>query len=215
MASKVHVQSGPFAFYFKYAGEDDGMGMVTPFNGKREELPNDVRTRFILTLKDKLENSDLVKEFTDLPDTLLLFLTTLKRLRISIKYQGDYLTRSLMYELNEATGVGSLSKTSNKEKLDYLRFFVRQNTVRNLPPEKARKNITDADVILAFPVGTSGDIPVIEQQHVCAFLPLRKIGFSVSNTSQTTSHAVPQISLIIVPNTIRLHHAGKQGRRPQ
>lgn len=185
VASKVHVQSGPFAFYFKYAGEDDGMGMVTPFNGVREHLPSAVRTRFILTLKNPSEFSDLVNEFMDLPDTLLLFLTTLKKLQISVKYRfGGDLEKNYEYRYEKSTGKGSLIKDSSKEGLKGFHFFVRRKTVRNLPTERARKDIKDAEVVLAFPVDSS-DIPVIEQQHVCAFLPLRKIGFPVSTKSQT------------------------------
>ena len=123
-ASKVHVQSGPFAFYFNFGGEgDDGMGMVTPFNGVRENLPSDVRTRFTLTLKDDTEFDNLVKEFTDLPDTLLLFLTTLKRLQISINDRGKILDRKYEYRYEERTGKGLLVKHSNREESKNFSFF--------------------------------------------------------------------------------------------
>ena len=62
IASRVRVQSGPFSFSFNCGGNDeDGMGMVTPFNDIYEDLSGDVRTRFTLTLKNDIGFESLVK----------------------------------------------------------------------------------------------------------------------------------------------------------
>ena len=183
IASRVHVQSGPFSFYFNYGGDDDdGMGMVTPFNDAHEGLPHGVSTRFILTLKDDTDFQSLIKEFNDLPDTLLLFLTTLKKLQVSINDGDEPLERRYEYVYNESTKKGTLVKDSNRREREQFQFFIYKKTVGNLPPEKARKDIKDAEVVLAFPVNRN-DVPVIEKQHVYAYLPLRKIGFPVSAIS--------------------------------
>ena len=155
------------------------MGMVTPFNNRHKDLPPDVRTRFTLTLKDDHQFESLVREFSDLPDTLLLFLTTLKRLQISINDGNELRETNYAYSSGEKTGKVLLVKKSNKDGQEKSHFFKHQKIVRNLPPEKARENIRDAEVVLAFPVDKN-DVPVIEQQHAYAYLPLRKVGFPVS-----------------------------------
>ncbi|KAJ5655957.1 hypothetical protein N7507_007907 [Penicillium longicatenatum] len=45
VAHKVHVQSGPFCFSLEHKEGDSGLGMVTPSNVPRENLPMMVTTR--------------------------------------------------------------------------------------------------------------------------------------------------------------------------
>ena len=179
VASVVRVQSGLFCFYFNYGGnDDDGLGLVTPFNCEQETLPPGVRTRFTLTLKDDLDYGNLVKEFTTLPDTLLLFLTKMKTLHVSV-HDGDCLyERKYEYHCEEKIGAGLLVKYSQGDKRTDLRFIIRKKEIRNLPSDKARKDMADAKVVLAFPVNNN-DTPIIGPQHVCAYLPLRQIDLRV------------------------------------
>ena len=180
VASSVRIQSGAFCFYFNYGGiDDDDLGLVTPFNGEPEDLPPGIRTRFTLTLKDDLDYESLVKEFTTLPDTLLLFLTRLKRLQVSVQSETQLFERRYEYLSRENVGKALLVKYSNGNERVNLRFIIRRKIICNLPPDRARKDIADAEVILAFPVDDES-IPVIASQHVCAYLPLRKVGLSVS-----------------------------------
>lgn len=84
IASKVRVQSGPFCFAFDHGDDDHGLGMVTPINEDHEHLSEDTRTRFKLSLNQHSSFEVRVNEFQNLPDTLLLFLTKLKRLTIRV-----------------------------------------------------------------------------------------------------------------------------------
>ena len=84
IASKVRVQSGPFCFAFEHGDDDLGLGMVTPINEEHEFLPEGIRTRFTLTLNQQTSYEDRITEFQNLPDTLLLFLTKLKKLVVRI-----------------------------------------------------------------------------------------------------------------------------------
>ena len=180
VASKVHVQSGPFSFCFNYGGDPpDGMGMVTPFHHEHEELPLDVRTRFTLTLKPDQSFQALVREFADLPDTLILFLTSLKNLQISINDKEGLSERTYEYISEASTKRALIVRDSTRDGERKTYFFKYRRKLHNLPLEKARKDISDADVVLAFPVDRN-DVPVIEQQYVYAYLPLRKVGFPVS-----------------------------------
>ena len=79
VASKVHIQSEPFSFFFQHRYGDSGLGMVTPISETHHELPPKIRTRFVLTLANPSEAKRIEQEFSDLPETLLLFLNKLKR----------------------------------------------------------------------------------------------------------------------------------------
>ena len=180
VSSRVQVQSGPFAFHFNYrGGKGDGMGMVTPYESEHEELPHNVRTRFTLTLKKNIDYGSLLQEFAELPDTLLLFLTKLKRLQLSVR-DGNFLHESRYeYLYHERTKQAVIVKYKGREEDKRLRFFIRQKTIHELPFETERENIDAAEVVLAFPVDSS-ESPIIEPQHVCAFLPMKKIDLPVS-----------------------------------
>jgi len=214
IASKVHVQSGPFSFSFNYGGDDeDGMGMVTPFNDIHEDLPGDVRTRFTLALKDDTDFESLVKEFADLPDTLLLFLTTLKRLRISIDDSDEISETNFEYRYDETSGKGLLTRNSARGKPKVFHFYISEKLIQNLPTDKARKDVKEAQVVLAFPVNGQ-DVPIVTQQYVFAYLPIRKVGFSVRSHALVIIQSLLLNSLFLVPNSVRLHYPGEQRRCP-
>ena len=186
VASKVHIQSGAFSFYFEHEHGDDGLGMVTPVYEEHKDLPPDVRTRMILTLSNTSDYDKHVKEFHDLPDTLLLFLTKLKRITIAIFDVNRHLsTTTYSYRYHEPSRQGSLTKLSVSD--SYRRevvnnFHITKRTVVNLPDDPARIQTNQAEVVLAFPLGNDS-VPVIEQQQVFAYLPLRSVGFNVRKHS--------------------------------
>ena len=53
-----------------------------------------------------------------------------------------------------------------------------KRTLTKLPKDAARPMTDKAEVVLAFPLDEAS-LPIIEQQHVFAFLPVRKVGFNV------------------------------------
>ena len=186
VASKVHIQSEPFSFFFEHRYGDSGLGMVTPIFEIHHELPPKIRTRLILTLANPSEAKRIEQEFSDLPETLLLFLNKLKRIMVTrsdalglaseITYSKQYdavqhratLTRmSVTYGIADASRHRVVSIYQIKSKL-----------LENLPQNPARRHSNEAEVVLAFPLD-SQSIPIIQQQHVFAFLPMRKAGFSL------------------------------------
>ena len=215
IASKVRVQSGPFSFSFNYGDGDDedGMDMITPFNDVYEDLPRDVRTRFTLTLKKKKSFKGLVKEFTNLPHTLLLFLTALKRLKISIDDSNEIVETSYKYRYDETSGKGLLTRKSTGRKPKKFHFYISKKLIPELPTEKARKDVKEAQVVLAFPVD-GDDVPVIKQQFVFAYLPIRKVGFSVRSHALLIIQSLVLNSLLSVSNSVQLHYPGEQRRHP-
>jgi hypothetical protein len=57
-----------------------------------------------------------------------------------------------------------------------------------MPQDDVRKDINQAEVVLAFPLDES-NTPVLDEQHVYAYLPLRKIGYKVSEPHSRTDRS--------------------------
>lgn len=183
VAKKVHIQSGPFSFSFEYTriNDDDGLGMVTPLDEDLEELPEDVGTRMTLTLLSPSHFEERVRDLLSIPNTLLLFLSTLETLRIKINRPNGEKT-IIEYTMDfDDENIQIIKKRTNGDE-EFWRFYVVKKKIVDLPPDDARKNINKADVVLAFPIDMEED-PIIDKQQVFAFLPICDAGFSVSLSS--------------------------------
>ena len=185
VASRVHIQSEPFSFYFEYnrgSASETGMGMITPFFLEHKEVPDGIRTRMTLDLAPTVEYDKLVKQFSDpdqLPDSLLMFLSQINNLTIAIHDTVGLISHtdySYRYEATDRKGTLTKVPLHGLPKLTYC--HVTKKIIRDLPKDPARENKNWAEVVLAFPVD-SHSMPVIEQQHVFAYLPMRQVGFSV------------------------------------
>lgn len=189
IAQRVHIQSGPFSFAFSHTREDDddGLGMITPYNEDAEELPMGVRTRMALTLSNSARFEELASEFRDIPDTFLMFLSRLQRLSIEL-YPPEHSRTATQYSKRETKEIGLyttlLAKTTRKgkeESTSEQRYYTMKSDLYDLPFDEARKDkegnsIDRATIILAFPVDEH-DEPVLKEQYTYAFLPLRRVGF--------------------------------------
>jgi hypothetical protein len=184
IASQVRIQSGPFSFSFDHERGDNGLGMVTPANRDHEDLPGDVHTRITLQLAEPARFEQRVADFLELPDTLLLFLKKLSTITIEIcrtnqpLYQIEY-----SYDEEEGSPIVKLTKAFGPEEDQQETinlYHVTKRSLRNLPEDELRKHTDKAEVVLAFPVD-GNSVPVIQQQHVFAYLPLRRVGFSVGH----------------------------------
>ena len=191
VASKVHIQSGPFSFRLSHTRDDDedGLGMITPHHEDHEDLPNGVRTRMTLTLLDPNNLEKLTSEFQEVPDTFLMFLNRLERLSISLhpptgsptatlfsKREYDHnglLTTILTKQITGGSIVGSTSEQ---------RYYTMKSDLHSLPSDESRKDKEGRDIdyataVLAFPIDEN-ESPVLKQQYTYAFLPLRRVGFN-------------------------------------
>lgn len=160
LASRVKIQSGPFCFSFRNGKEDDGLGMVTPYSENPESLPLDIRTRITLTLHDPFQYSQRVKDFEQMPETLPLFLTQLKDIVIIFNSDHERKVRSYSYDFNIDVRIGELkiASTSNSgtRTSTTKRYHVIKRNALDLPAAEARSHTKQAEVILAFPIDTSG-----------------------------------------------------------
>lgn len=186
VANKVHVQSGLYSFAFEYRsdGNDNGLGMVTPMNEPYLKLSDSARTRMILYLSDTCDRAALAKEFESLPDTLLLFLKKLKSLSIRIALP-NHSKVDHSYSLSTSDQRISIHKRCHiTDTSSTQQYWVARRMATDMPHEPARKSIKEAEIVLAFPLDAE-DIPIVEEQHTFAFLPLRKAGYKVRYLSAT------------------------------
>jgi hypothetical protein len=186
IANKVHIQSRLFSFAFCYeAGEpESGLGMVHPLVEPHGDLDGPT-TRMILHLKP--EKRSLFSDFEALSDNLLLFLQKLRSLTIRLERNGHVFLEKT-YSL-AITDKRAHVKIRSPGLAMSRHFWIARKTIKGMPMEetriiedkgmKKRRPIEVAEVVLAFPVDQS-DTPIIDDQHVFAFLPLKKFGFKVS-----------------------------------
>lgn len=178
VASKVHVQSGPFSFSFHHKFGDNGLGMVTPMNEDHDILPEDVRTRFALHLAEPEAFNTLEEEMKTIPDTLILFLSKLERIIVKIRPQSEVPT-DISYSCDHTQSLLRLIKTCNAESSEKYYHTIKR-AVKDLPNDQARVGRNEAEVILAFPVDENSNA-IIDPQYVYSFLPLRQVGYNVSH----------------------------------
>jgi hypothetical protein len=187
VASKVAIQSGPFSFFFEHKPGDSGMGMITPEYFEPEEGLRKPLTRMTLTLLDTLDHADLLSQFDALPDTLLLFVSNLRSIKVAKYGPAGELLDSTIYscDIDDVRRRARLLKICGcrneppEETSTY--YHVTRKTLYNLPKDEQR-DFNTAEVVLAFPLD-SDNVPVIKRQDVYAYLPIRDFGFNVRNFS--------------------------------
>ncbi|GKZ34319.1 hypothetical protein AbraIFM66950_004548 [Aspergillus brasiliensis] len=192
VAWKVHIQSGDFSFSFHHKPGDSGMGMISPVWEEVEEQLERPLTRITLYLhEDVAPREAAMQQFRELQDTLLLFTKNLRRLEVSIFDEDDELLSSTVFavenedEENRKVLSKRIVQGGKTEELTRHYHFTKY-VAHGLPQSENRKYTEHeektraygtADVILAFPL-TDDSTPVIEQQDVFAFLPIRSMGFT-------------------------------------
>lgn len=197
-AWRVHIQSGPFSFYFKHRKGDPGIGMISPsWQDHVGDMPPNI-TRITLHLHDTGDSADLLlqrqalrQQFHDLQENVLLFMRNLREIRISF-FNNDGTIQSSTVFLASKTETGRVTWTKSITNVAEITrthqiYHVTKQSVNNLPKHDDRtyseqddrtKAYAKAEVILAFPV-SDALMPVIKPQDVFAFLPMRHMGFSV------------------------------------
>jgi len=186
IASKVHIQSNAFSFSFEYKGgitSEDKLGIVTPIP-ENEVIPSNQRplTRMTLTLNNSIPYTELVSHFTDIPESLLLFLSKLEEIRIAIQFPGqDRIVSTTFRKSHEADGITRLSKLADtRNSPTERRYHITKTLVSGLPNDDARLDINECEVVLAFPIEGDGRPRISTQIDVFAFLPVCTVGFNVS-----------------------------------
>lgn len=211
-ASNVSIQSGHFSFSFKHKKGDSGLGMVLPiWNDDPEELSGPL-TRTTLLLHQQGDPAELqslrntiLTQFADLQESCLLFLKNIKVIQSVIyadeqsckiqskrtmRADADGLTRRWLESVDLAPD-GSTTTTKKY-------YHVTTHMAKGLPKSESRESpddsmaaaaLTTAKVILAFPL-TASSKPIIQNQDIFVFLPVRESGFKVGKPlNELLAHA--------------------------
>lgn len=189
-AWRVHIQSNDFSFSFTHRKGDSGLGMVTPVWEETEEEMGDSFTRITLLLhtsedpeEDERRRQTIRLQFQDLQHTILLFLQKLRKVQVSFFDEGNVQPSTTIYSLHGSSPATVRKETS--EGVEERQYHVTKHIAENIPRSENRTYSEEQDradasteVVLAFPLTDSGT-PIIENQDVFAFLPVRPMGFKV------------------------------------
>ncbi|KAF4452438.1 hypothetical protein F53441_4718 [Fusarium austroafricanum] len=187
-AWKVHIQSNDFSFSFTHRKGDSGLGMVTPVWEPADEPLGNSSTRITLLLHtsddpedDARQRETIRLQFEDLQHTILLFLRKLRKVQVSFFDKDDTQTSSTTYSLHGSNPVTVRKETS--EGAEERQYHVTKHVAENIPKSENRtyseqqdRADSSTEVVLAFPLAESST-PIVENQDVFAFLPMRPMGF--------------------------------------
>lgn len=211
IASRVHIQSNVFSFSFEYNGgstSEEKLGIVTPIP---EDDPIPLRerplTRMTLTLNDRTPYNELISHFTTLPESLLLFLTKLREIKITIHFPDRGRTTVTTFrKTDEEAGITRISKLSEaSDNAEEWRYHVTKYPVSGLPNDDARPDVSECQVVLAFPVDEHDRPRIFTQHDVFAFLPVCTVGFNVNTLKYCQVNLLTQSVL----DSRRFHFTGQ------
>ncbi|CCT72545.1 uncharacterized protein FFUJ_12423 [Fusarium fujikuroi IMI 58289] len=193
-ASRVHIQSGNYSFGFRHNRNDPGLGMVRPiWVTPTDPIPSPL-TRTTLYLHDQ-GNEDEIKhlkmvismQFDDLQETCLLFLRKIGRISVAF-YDGQgnlrcskQFTKKRIddYRVSLETTVFSGDKATTTSQIYHITKQLAKGLAQSesrdaATTEKARRSLTSAEVVLAFPLKSDYQSCIsTKRQELFAFLPLR------------------------------------------
>jgi hypothetical protein len=168
VASRAHIQSGPYSFFFEHNVGETGMGLITPQFCERESSQKR-GTKITLTLRKDMQSKTIQKYFEDLPEVLILFMRKLRRLDVSGPSSLKFMSAYNIHETGRAV--------ITKSECNSTSYHITTRKLKNLPHDSSRGR-NEAEILLAFPL-SSGDQPLIEEQDIYAIYPLGKFGFPV------------------------------------
>jgi len=192
-AWKVHIQSNDFSFSFTHRKGDSGLGMVTPVWEETEEPIGESLTRITLLLhtsedpeEDERRRDTIRLQFQDLQHTILLFLRKLRKVQVSFFDTDNVELSATTYSLHGSNPATIQKETS--EGVEERKYHVTKHVAENIPRSENRtysdeegRADSSTEVVLAFPLTDEGT-PIVENQDVFAFLPMRPMGFKVTNS---------------------------------
>ncbi|KAI1480176.1 hypothetical protein F4774DRAFT_379917 [Daldinia eschscholtzii] len=223
-AWKVHIQSGYYSFTFTHRKGDSGMGMISPeWCEPTEDIPIPL-TRITLFLHpndvpgtEDARRQNILNQLNELKPTMLLFLKKLKKIEVRINddEENEISCRLLSISEDSRSTVRILNQVSTENGITTNKreqYHMEQLIARNLPQnenrtytrqEEALRVYDTAPVVLAFPLSDKYE-PIIEQQEVFAFLPVRREGFSFLMHSDFVTQANREDIVTTSPRNIQL-----------
>lgn len=132
-------------------------------------------TTFRLRLPREESMQYMREHLSHLQPSLLLFLRKLRHVRVTVDGQTSQFNRR---DLGSDIVLDTIHGSSCRSQ----RYLVVSHSLPTYDQEPKRVGIKESVLVLAFPL-TMDEEPVLEDQAVYAFLPLRNYGFQVSGTT--------------------------------
>ncbi|ALV63679.1 hypothetical protein ADU37_CDS19800 [Thermococcus sp. 2319x1] len=177
VANEVQIFSNSFQFRFKYDKKDPLTMLIPEWIEQVPDFVDLTQTNIILVLNDE-SKAEAPKYLDDIHPNLLLFLRKLRIIEIEDQTRGIY-RRFERFEKDNVVEIKIVEKVGKLNKISILRWFVVKKLL-TVPPEISedkRKGVKETEIILAFPLKEDGSPDDSKEQHVFAFLPVRKYGF--------------------------------------
>ncbi|RFU34079.1 hypothetical protein B7463_g2224, partial [Scytalidium lignicola] len=191
VASRVHIQSNAFSFYFVYRRDGtvvERLGLLTPLLAD-DPIPTDQRplTRMTLT-PNNTPYDNLIAHFDNVHPTLLLFLSKIQKISITVHRQPRGTTSTTFSKEapleDTPANLTLLFKTVREEvelsdtDPEISRYYIFRNQITALPEDEARPERNECELVLAFQVDGS-DHPIKPTHYdVFAYLPIGNFGFN-------------------------------------
>ncbi|TCD66329.1 hypothetical protein EIP91_001478 [Steccherinum ochraceum] len=166
IADVVYVLSRDFTFYFN---RDSELGMITPI-WTRDHQVRKGWTTFRLKLSDS-NVRHMKTHLSQIQPSLLLFLRRLRQVEVVVAGR-----RRTFFREASQSDKDIVLKAVEGSQVEFHRFLVLKHQVSTYTDDAKRFGISTSQLVLAFPL-TMDEKPVIMDQAVYAFLPLRNFGF--------------------------------------
>jgi hypothetical protein len=205
-AWRVHIESNAFSFSFTHRRGDSGIGMISPVWVEQDAALDSSFTRMTLFLDQydapkvkKQKTKELMSQFEQLQGTVLLFLRKLREVRISFCGTSGNVTSKITHSLHGTQTVKITRMSSKGEEPKTIKvdkYHLTKHIATDVPASEnrsysAEESNRDAntEIVLAFPL-TKDLKPIVEDQDVFAFLPMRPMGFKVGFAIRRFWHEV-------------------------
>ncbi|KAK3712619.1 hypothetical protein LTR37_009062 [Vermiconidia calcicola] len=179
VADVVWISSGALQFQFD---KKKPLGMIAPawcdFNA-HPQLKE--RTMFCFQIPDAEDQRSVLRNLSDLKPELLLFLRQLRCIEIQIQKPNGTIEKSFRLKRgdDEHSGFQLILLTHEvirpRPSTTTDKYLVCRRIASEMPCESRRPNVTESEVMIAFPV-TEDFQPKLQECFTFNFLPIRKYG---------------------------------------
>ncbi len=169
ITNEPQIYSNGFHFKFDYDETDPKSIIIPHWVDDVPDFIDSEQTNIVLPLKNEVKEE--LTEFTKIDPCILLFLRKLKYIEIEDKIRN--ITRTI-----ERYDIDGKIKIVHSDGENYWKII--KSEILTIPlqiKEEKRKDITETQIILAFPLKQDGGADTSNEQNVFAFLPVRSYGF--------------------------------------
>jgi hypothetical protein len=186
LAKRAHIRSPPYYFQLD---QTRALGMITPqwdenfFDDREEEYQTTIVLDRICDRSTDFSTA-LEKDVDAIDPVLILFLRRIERLHLTLfkSSMDDEPAISKRFQRVDWTPNSGIMSLKDEDANTLCHLYKRRFTIHFDGTETRRPDVTDTDIVLAFPVkkklGTY--MPLIRKQNFAfAYLPLGDFGFKV------------------------------------